>query len=436
MKVSNHLRPAAALLAGLALTAAGSATVDASTTTAPPVEELVEEALRAAPSLEAMRERLAAARELVQPAGALPSPMLELMLQNERLDRLTVGDMGMSMLGPEFRQALPWPGKRAARRAIAELDTRSRGVELELAGRDLAKAVRQAAVGVWAADRRLELLADASELQQLLTETVMARYGTGQGDQAAVVRAQLEGSRIARQRLDLEGAREVLQATLTRLLGRPPGTPLGVLAVRPSASLPAAPWSTAALASSPLVAARRLAVARAEREEEAARLALRPDMTVGAGLGYRGGLDPVVSLRFGLELPMWRRWAQKPMLRAAGRELAAARAELRGAELDVTSEASRLEAEWRRVRSVAELTESTLVPQTSAAVDAVRSAYLGGRGELAMVVEAMRMWLEARMELIELQAMESAVEAEVLALVGNIHEGAGGGPTAAQGGVR
>lgn len=436
MTESNHLRPAAALLAGLALTAAAGGTGHATPTTAPPVEELVEEALRAAPSLDAMRERLAATRELAHAAGALPSPMLELMLQNEGLGRLAVGDMGMSMLGPEVRQVFPWPGKRDARRAVAELDTRSREAEVELAGRELAMAVRQTAVGIWAVDRRLELLAHASELQQLLTQTVAARYGTGQGEQAAVVRAQLEGSRLARQRLELEGAREVLQATLTRQLGRPPGVPLGVFVVRPSMSLPAPPWSTAATASSPLVAVRRLAVERAAQEEEVARLALRPDMTLGAGLGYRGNLDPVVSLRFGLELPLWRRSSQEPMLRAAGRELAAARAELRQAELDVASEAARLEADWRRVRSVAALTESALVPQTSAAVDAARSAYLGGRGEMGMVVEALRMWLETRMELVDLQAMESAVEAEVLALVGDVHEGAEDGRRAAGGGAR
>lgn len=436
MKERHHLYQAAALLAGLAFSAASGGTGHASSPAASPVEALVAEALRASPSLDAMRERLAAARELVRPAAALPPPMLELMLQNERLDRLTVGEMGMSMLGWEVRQRLPRPAARAARRAVAELGAAAYDVELELARRALATAVRRAAAELWGVDRRLELLGHASELQRLLVETVMARYGAGQSEQAAVVRAQIEGSRLARQRLELDGTREVLQATLARLLRRPPGTPLGVVAARPSVSPPAAPWSAAALASSPLVAARRLAVERAEREEEAARLALRPEMTVGAGLGYRGGLDPVVSLRFGIELPLWRRSAQEPALRAAGRELAAARAELRQAELDVTSEASRLEAEWRRVRSLAALTESTLLPQTSAAVDAARAAYLAGRGELTTVIEALRMWLEARIELVELQAMESAVEAEVLALVGDIHEGAGDGPAAAGGGAR
>ena len=436
MKENNHLRPAAALLAALALTVTAELSGEASPTDAPPVEVLVEEALRAAPSLEAMHERLAAARELVHPAGALPSPMLELMLQNERLDRLTVGDMGMSMLGPELRQTFPWPGKRAAWRAVAELDADAREVEIELAGRELSKAVRQAAAGIWAVERRLELVAGALDLQQLLIQTVMARYGTGEGGQAAVVRAQLEGSRLARQRLELDGAREVLVATLARLLGRPPGSPFGSFTERPVVGLPPPPWGELARAASPLVASRRLAVERAQREEEAARLALRPDLTAGAGLAYRGSLDPVVSLRFGLEVPLWRRQVQEPKLRAAGHELAAAHAALRQAELDAASEAARLEADWRRVRSVARLTESTLVPQTSAAIDSARSAYLGGRGELAMVVEALRMWLEARMELVDLQAREAAIEAEVQVLVGDTHEAGSGGPSAAEGGAR
>ncbi|HPC83422.1 MAG TPA: TolC family protein [Thermoanaerobaculaceae bacterium] len=418
MKRRDSTRRAAAVAAGLAL-AAAAASAEAPTPAAP-VEILVEEALRDSPSLEALRERVAAARELVRPAGALPPPMFELMLQNERFDRLTVGESGMSMVGPEVRQHLPWPRARAARRAAAELDVRSREAELELARRELVKAVRQTAAALWSVGQRHELLAHAAELQQLLAATVAALYGTGHDEQAAVVRARLEGTRLARQQLELEGTREGLQAALARLLGQPPGLAPGRIAALPTAALPPPPWGEAAVTSSPLVTARRLAVAQAEREEELARLALRPGLTVGAGLGYRGDLDPVVSLRFGLELPVWRRGAQEPALRAASHAAAAARAELRQAELDVAAEAARLEAEWRRARSVAALVESTLLPQTSAAVDAARSAYLGERGELSMVVEALRLWLEARVELVELQALTAAIEAEVLALVGEV----------------
>lgn len=401
---------------------------------AAPIEALVAEALGASPSLAAIRERLAAAREATLSAGALPPPMLDFMGQNERLDRLTVGEMGMSMWGVELRQSIPQPGVRAARRSLAVLDAAARELELELARRELAASVRQTVAALWAAERRLELLEHASELQRLVAETVQVSYTAGRSGQAAVVRAQLEETRLVRQRLDVEGARAALRAVLARLLGRPAGASLGFVAERPVALLPPPPWSAAAVASSPTVASRRLAVARAEQEVAAARLALRPAFTTGAGLAYRGALDPMVSLRFGIELPLDRRSAREPRVREAEHELAAARAELRAAELEAASEAARLETEWRRVRSLAAVTESTLLPQTTAAFDAARSAYLGGREEFVALVEALQLWLAARLELVQLRAEESAVEAAVLALTEKVLAGAPGGSVSAGGG--
>ncbi|MFH1177828.1 MAG: hypothetical protein V1750_10520, partial [Acidobacteriota bacterium] len=72
--------------------------------TAPPVEDLVAAALERSPSVAALRERLAAAREMVAPAGALPDPMVEMMLTDVGFPRWTVGKEEMSMVGTEVRQ--------------------------------------------------------------------------------------------------------------------------------------------------------------------------------------------------------------------------------------------------------------------------------------------------------------------------------------------
>ncbi len=143
-------------------------------TTAPPVEELVALALERSPSLEALEARLAAAREMVAPAGALPNPMAETILQNIGLDDYTVGSVDMSMLSVEVRQDLLWPGKRTAARDRATAQAEVEAARLELARRTLAAQVRVVYARLYAADRERQALVAADELLDMLAETVAA----------------------------------------------------------------------------------------------------------------------------------------------------------------------------------------------------------------------------------------------------------------------
>ena len=110
---------------------------------APPPDDLVALALERAPSLAALRARVEEAREMVRPAGALPDPMLELMVQDVGFPRWTVGEEDMSMIGPQLTQGIPFPGKRGARRRVAQADVAVKANELELLRREVARDVRE-----------------------------------------------------------------------------------------------------------------------------------------------------------------------------------------------------------------------------------------------------------------------------------------------------
>jgi outer membrane protein, heavy metal efflux system len=131
---------------------------------APSAEELVAEALARSPALAAARASLAAARELERPAGALPDPMVEAMLQNADFPRYTIGEEDMSMAGVEVRQALPYPGKRRARGETARAETDLRIAELAQLERRIAAEVRTLYARIYLADSELRALAPAREL--------------------------------------------------------------------------------------------------------------------------------------------------------------------------------------------------------------------------------------------------------------------------------
>lgn len=394
--------------------------------TAPPVEELVAAALGCSPTVAAARARLEAAREMIAPAGALPNPMVELALTDIGFPRYTVGTEEMSMIGPEVRQDIPYPGKRQAARDAARADSEVRDADLEIARRTLTAAVRTVYARVYALDREGQALAAAGELLEMLAATAASRYAAGEAEQEAVIKAQLEVSRVAERRDDLGADRAALVSALNRLLDRPGESPLGTVGALLPPAVPPAPWEDLAVAASAEVAARRAAVSAAERRLDTARLDAKPDMFAGAAVGLRGGYDPAVTLRFGAELPLWRNDRQKPLVRAAELDLETAHAELREAEAAARSAAARLAAEWARSERQITRYAQAILPQTSAAVDAARSSYLAGRGDFSTVVEDFNSWLDARTALAGREADRFAVWAEVQALLGEPGGAAGG----------
>jgi outer membrane protein TolC len=405
-------------------TAAAFAATDAA---APPVEALVAAALERSPTVAAASARLAAAREMIALAGAMPNPMVELVLTDMGFPRYTVGTDEMSMIGPEVRQEIPYPGKRQAARDVARAESDVRGADLDQARRMLAAQVRTLYARIYALDRERQAVTAAGELLDMLSATAASRYAAGEAEQEAVLKAQLEATRVGERLDDLAGARSTLVAALNRLVDRPGGDPLGTVSTLPPLAVPQAPWEELAVASSAEVAVRRAAVTAAERRVGTARLDGKPELFAGAAVGLRGQYDPAVTLRVGAELPVWRRQKQQPLVRAAGWELDTARAELRDAEAAARSEAARLVAEWERSgRQITRYTEAIL-PQTSATVDAARTSYLAGRGDFSTVIEDFDTWLEARTALAVREADRFVVWAELQALLGE--PGGAGGST-------
>ncbi len=406
------------LAAALAAPLAAQPPAPAAPRAAPPVEELVALALERSPALAARRAALAAAREMERPATALPDPMVEGMLQNADFPDYTVGEEDMSMTGAEVRQPLPYPGKRRARGEAAAAETAQRSAELAAEERRVAAAVRSLYARLYALDREREALLAARELVEMLSATVRARYASGESEQEAVVKALLQVSRLGEEVDDLAAERAAMAAELERWLARPGEAPLGDVAALPAPAPPAGRWEELAVAASPEIRVAQAAVAAAERRLAVARLDLKPDFAPAAGLASRGSLGPVLMLRFGVELPLWRRQKQEPMIRAAEAELEMARQELRDAEAMARAEATRLGARWAQAeRQMVRYREAILL-QSSTALDAARASYLAGRGDFSTVIEDFDLWLQARVQLARREADRFAAWAELERLTG------------------
>lgn len=387
---------------------------------AEPLEVLVAAALERSPALAALRAEVAARREMESPAAALPDPMLETSLQNVRFEP-TLGEDENSMLAFEARQSLPYPGKRAAARAVATSETARVVAELSVLERHVAVEIGTLYARLYALDREHEALAAAGELVELLEEIAHSRYATGMGDQEGVLKTQIRALGIAERRGDLANERLALVADLNRWLDRPGSTPLGGVDSLPEVPAITADAERLAVAGSADVARAEAVVDEAERRVELARLELKPSFSVGAGFASRGSLDPLVIARLGIELPFWRRQKQLPLLRAAELELEAAGRRVAEAEAMARAEAVRLRSAWSNADQQVTRYREGILPLTSAALDAARAGYLAGRGDFSTVIENFNLWLEARIALARREQERFIAHAAFVHLAGVEH---------------
>jgi outer membrane protein TolC len=381
--------------ASAAVLALGQAALAQSATT--DVEALVAEALDRSPMLQALDARVQAAGELVAPAGALPDPMVGLALRE--MGAPWAPERDTTTWEVEASQALPWPGKRESRRQVARAEIAVRAAENRQARQRLVRDVRAGIARLYALDQELAALDAAAEMLDLLAAIARARYASGQAEQEALVKAQLQTSRLKERRLALVAERDEARIEVNRLVGRESSAPLPSVAALPPVEVAGGDLRELALQHGSAIALARAEVETAHAMLEAARLDAKPDFDIGLGVGTSLAPEPMLSLRVGLSLPFWREQKQDRLVAAAAHDLRATQARIREEERRADADVAILVSRWRRAGEQFTLYREAILPQAELAMAAARASYLAGRGDFSMVIEDFGLWLEARVEL-------------------------------------
>lgn len=382
---------------------------------APSLEDLVARAMSRSPSLQALQSRYLAALRAVQPAGALPDPMVEVGYRQEGRpwDPMRPG----SMAEVSITQALPFPGKRRARREEALASAGVIEAETRAWQQRVIARIRATYAHIHALDREREVLHAVSELLDLVGATTTGRHVAGQADQEALVKVQVERLRLRERETEIEAAREVLVASLLALTDDPADVPFGPTTPLPEVSLPEGDLEEAAIASSGLVAVGRARLQAARRHLEASRMEARPNFLVGLGAGSTLMPEAVLTVRFGVEVPVWASQKQVPRIEQALMEMQSAEADLRQQEATVRSELRAAQARFRRAEALRTVYREGIEPEVSLALQAALAAYRAGTGDFSTVIEDFRGLLEARAALARLEADRFEAWAAVQALV-------------------
>lgn len=413
-----HLQLSRTIAAMVALVAC---TVQLSAQQSPPavtLEDIYRAVDSASPSLRAAGASARAAASRVPGARRLPDPQVQLQLMNRDLPGFGLDDpLGMNQV--QVMQMLPVPGKLGLAGRVAAAQAEAGRLQV----REVAWTQRADAAMAFFELHRLDATLDVSrETLRLLADvdsTVTQMYAVGQVQQADVLRAQLEISRMTGEIEEMLGMRDAMAARLNAVLDRPVTSVVGptVLPALPD-TLPASDSLVArAMASRGMLRAGASTVVAATESERLARRDIWPDLQVGVVYGQRpmpnGSTGRMMSFMLGATIPIWAGSRQLRM-----RDEATAMREMAEADLDALQAQTRgrvmeLVARFERTRRLRHLYLGSILPQAQATERSARSSYQVGAVNFMTLLDALMVVNGYREKLHQLDADAGAALAEL-----------------------
>jgi cobalt-zinc-cadmium efflux system outer membrane protein len=398
----------AGALAGALQAAPVSAPADDGTLAA-----LVEEALARNPDLRAAEEALRAARERPGQASALADPALGVTYTNDGWSP-SLGGMPDTTLAVMLSQDLPYPGKRRLRGEISALAADEVAQQVERMRMGVAASVRRAYYGLLQARAVAGLTVEQADVWRQIEGVARARYSVGQGNQQDVLRTQVELTRVGQVMAEQESETAIRLAEINRLLDRPADTTVPAPGTLDEVGEPdgLALELERLRATSPEVAAARVALDRARLAVDLAKRDYRPDFAVSGGYMNRGGLDPMWQAGVSVTLPFNRKRRAGAVAEAEAL-LAAARSRAAAVDLQLRLRTQERLAQLDATRKITVLYREGIVPQDRMSVEAAIASYQAGRVPFVTVLEALTTLYGDRVALVRLLAGQSRIRASL-----------------------
>lgn len=413
MKFNLFAIPAVLVLAWPASSQTGPPPTGATVLT---VDQAVAEAREANPEIRAAARRLALARMKASTARSLDDPMLT--VRDWQTPLVKPWDLNQAQLMFMVQQTFPNREKRDMRARLAT-DT------ADVAADDLESLRQEVAVDVRKTCADLKRNADAVSLHNrqegLMKEALagaLAEYTTGKIPQSEVLRAQMAVTRLNEHMIELEQDRDSARAQLNALLGRRPDEDIEISGsyAAPAAVPSIEDLEQTAIDHRPELAALRKQITTAQDQGRLARMATRPDFTVG--LGYM--LSPSGSTyrnaymaEFSMNLPRWNRDRHEGEAQQADAATAVTQAELETRSNTVFLEVRQAQIDLVSANKRVKLYRDTLLPEADDAFKSATAAYQHDRTAFANLIDSQNVLLDIQTALYTAEAAVDTAQARL-----------------------
>jgi outer membrane protein TolC len=310
----------------------------------------------------------------------------------------------------KLAQKLPFPGKRRLAGAMAERDADVARADAAGVGLDVEAQVKRAFYELWLAHENLGVYARDKELAQRFARSAEQRYAAGAGQQADVLRAQVEVIRLINEVSTRTLAIERARAELNAILSRDPRESLAIPAPPAPRSIEKRPdrFIDLALRRRPELAAQDAAIAREEARVRLAHLGSLPDLELSASRFVNHDASDGFGAMVSVSIPIANRGKYAAAVAEADARLSAARAERRRIEDRIRREVAEAHIEVLSAQARHELHVTTHIPQAEQTLRLTENAYQAGAMDFLSVIESFR-----AIESAHLEHFESAAAIEI-----------------------
>ena len=383
------------------------------------LSDLLAEARQKNPEILGARARVQAARARVPQAQSLPDPMGMVELDNEGFKEYMVGKDMSSQVMYSVTQDIPFPGKLIAQGHAAGREADRSSTELKAVEWDVLTRLKTAYYDLGFVYESLDILEKNRSLLDQFAKTAEVKYKTGSGIQADVLKARVELAKVEEKRIGLEQRKTALEAQIRSLLAKPSAEVLGrpepvVVSFNKSYSS----VESLALRNNPELLAQTKGLESSKAQVAAAKYGYLPDLSLTAGYGYRGQLDPMVKAGVGFNVPLWAIGKQRNAVKEAQSNLGEAKYSQEAMKQSVLARVGEGYSAVTKAQRLADLYGKTIVPQADAALSSAFTQYKVGNIDFLSLVSSFTTLLDY-----QLQAREQ--EAEYAKAVASLEQVAG-----------
>ena len=359
-----------------------------------PLSDLLAEAERNNPQIEAARQSWQAAKQVPTQVSTLPDPQFNLQHVSVGSPRPFAGytNSDFAYLGLGVSQDIPYPGKLRLKGEIAKREADVLQQQVESVCRAVLSELKASYFKLAYLSKTLTVLEQNGELLKQVEQAADARYRSGMGTQQDVLQAQLQKTKLLREIAMHHLEVGKLEAQLKQLLNRPQVSPdieTADLAETPLAQT-YDELLIVAQAQNPELAGAQKMIEKQALQVDLARKDFYPDFNVQY-MWQR--TDPTqfrayYMLSVGVRVPIYRGRKQRPELAQAEAEKLRARSELQAQSQQIASE---LRSQYVIVQQTAELLKihrEGLSPQARSEFQAGLAAYQSNKQEFQALLTA------------------------------------------------
>lgn len=345
------------------------------------IKDLIDEAKRVNPEIQAARRRVEAAWARVPQARSLPDPMVSIGYMNEGFSRLTLGSSEMARLDLSFSQEVPFPPKLSLKGRIAAKEAEREEEVLRATELDVISRLKVAYYDLFFVERSIGIVMKNKDLLEKFAKTAEARYAVGKAVQQDVLRAQTEITILLQRLAQLERERGSLRAAINSLLNRPREAPLGrpVEPLRRKLPFSFEQLVELGLEKSPELKAAERSLDRNGLALDLAKKQYYPDFTISTGYANRGRFEGTWQVMAGVTVPLYFKRKQDYGVREAIADVSSAQEDLQTVKQSLFFRVKDLFLTAETSERLLELIGTGTLPQATLTLESSIASYAVGK---------------------------------------------------------